>query len=259
MFTHRYPSFQKGRILKVGMLENLRDYPRSALELLYAAYSDGVLAGAEVCAKDGRLIISSGIVKREGRLYLMTSPYSLAYDATGRETLLKLRFEPVVTDSDFVIGETEAVLEEGTTLRGNELELARFKLKEGARLRSGYQSFSDMATEYNTLNIVHGCYAGLGQPTLAPELLRYFSSELLKTGTSNPYDIAFAMQSLNAERVSREVILLYVCNRTGGGYKEYTNGQLHRLLAKILDEAGGSGGMGRPELRRGGPQKMIVD
>ncbi|WP_339277875.1 hypothetical protein MKY59_12575 [Paenibacillus sp. FSL W8-0426] len=45
MFTHVYPHFQKGRILKTAMLEQLPDYPRDYLELCYRNYANALLPG----------------------------------------------------------------------------------------------------------------------------------------------------------------------------------------------------------------------
>lgn len=48
MLTHIVPKFEKGRILKTEMLENLRDYPRSFLDIRYQDFSDGIITGMNV-------------------------------------------------------------------------------------------------------------------------------------------------------------------------------------------------------------------
>ena len=45
MFCYETPQFKKKRLLRAEMLEQLRDYPRDYLEIMYAGYSDGVLCG----------------------------------------------------------------------------------------------------------------------------------------------------------------------------------------------------------------------
>ncbi|NEW09797.1 DNA and RNA helicase [Paenibacillus sp. SYP-B3998] len=258
MFTNVYPNFTKGRILKRDMLESLRDDPRRFTELSYQAYSDGILAGAEVRITAENLIVSSGLVKFGSRIYALEQDYSLSYSATGRETVLKIRFREAVAQLDFTLYNTDIVLDDDISLRGNELELGRFKLKEGAKLRSDYQSFADCATEYNTWNSIYTAYSALGQSSLSPALTRYFGAQLLSAGSSNAYDIAFAMQCLNQGTVNRDLILHYIGSRLGTGYKAYDNVHIHKYLTRILEETQG-GTRAKPDLRPGAPRRMIVD
>lgn len=48
MFCYETPQFKKKRLLRAEMLEQLRDYPRDYLEIMYAGYSDGVCAAADL-------------------------------------------------------------------------------------------------------------------------------------------------------------------------------------------------------------------
>ncbi|MFS0554740.1 DNA and RNA helicase [Brevibacillus sp. 179-C9.3 HS] len=259
MFSHLYPNFHKGRILKREMLESLRDYPRHFVDLYFHDYTDGIISGMDVTIGEGHLTIGRGIVKHQGRIYLFEREERVPYEAAGRETVLKIRFHEETSLTDYYAYETSYVLDTEIESRGDERELGRFKLKEGARLRADYQHLSDMATEFNTWNIVHVEYSGQNEPTLAPYILQYFASEMLNTGTNHPYDLAFAMQGLNAERVERQLILHYIGNRLGTGYREYTNLQILKYLARILDDAKNGGRSSKPEWKTGGRQRVIVD
>ncbi|MWC31388.1 DNA and RNA helicase [Paenibacillus sp. MMS18-CY102] len=258
MFTDRYPNFHRGRILKTEMLESLRDYPRSLAGLLWTEYSDGIVVGAEIRTDGDVLVVSRGIVKWGDRLYTLEEDIRVPYEANGRETAVKLRFHEPVTRSDIVYCETQIVADPDVAIRRDELELARFKLKEGARLRLDYTSFEDMTTEYNTLNLIHRQHIGRKRHTLSPAVTRYFATELLKSGTTDPYDVSFAMQCLNGSTVDRELIELYAANRLRSDRKPYDNAQLHRMLGRILDEAG-AGVRTRPDMRLGGARRVLVD
>jgi hypothetical protein len=257
MFTYSYPHFNKGRILKTSMLEGLRDFPRDYVELYYRGYADGILAGAEVEVFPDKLVVSPGMVLHKGRLYMLTEPMELVYQATGRVSVLKLRFTADETLSDMTISHSELLLDEETTCTSGELELARFKLKEGARLRRDYQTFADLATEFNTLHVIHVPYAAEGASTLSPVVMKDYAERLLRTGTSDPQDLVFAMMCLNEGTVVRNVILHHIASRLGLEYREYDNAQMHRYLDRILANAGrGTGRSGHPI---GGPHRMIVD
>ncbi|GAC41165.1 hypothetical protein [Paenibacillus popilliae] len=259
MFIHQIPHFHRGRILKTDMLENLRDFPRQFVDITYQSYSSGVLAGTEVWVGPHSLTVGKGIVKHEGRIYMLKQEHELPYRSTGRETVLKIRFHAKQPSSDFTTLPGEIVLDEDTPeVKADELELGRFKLREGAWLRGDYQSFADLSTEFNTLNVIHVPYAGLGQSTLSPFVLRYFAQELLKTGTEHAYDAAFAMLCLNGGAVERDVIQHYLGQRLGTGFRGLTNDRLYAGLRRVLNEAGSSRAMA-PDIRPGGRQRVIVD
>ncbi|WP_438347729.1 DNA and RNA helicase [Paenibacillus sp. FA6] len=258
MFTHLYPHFNKGRILKTEMLTNLRDFPREFVDIHYADYSDGIVTGANLKVGPKHLIISPGIVRHEGRLYILNESTEISYLATGKELALKIRFLEVKEGSDLTVYSSEMVLDEQVDCNSSELELGRFKLKEGARLRQDYQNFTDFTTEYNTLNVLHTSYAAHGESTLSPLIMRYFADQMLRSGSADPRDLVFAMMCGNEGTVSRSMILHYIAGRMGIAYKEYTHVQIHKHLGRILDNVR-SGGKARGSFSMGGPQRVIVD
>lgn len=238
------------------MLENLRDYPREFTDLYYQDYSDGILAGSTILVQESFLIISKGMVKYNGRIYALETDYQLPYSATGKETIIKVKFHQEQTHPDFKAYQSTIFIDNDCTIKRNELELGRFKLKEGARLRYQYEDFYDLATEFNTINYIHCQYAGIQVSTIHPLILRSYAKELLKHQPTNCYDISFAMQCLNNGRMEREVILFYIGNRLGVGYKEWTNEQIHHHLGSILQEVKGGK---QPPRGLARSQRMIVD
>lgn len=258
MFTHLYPHFNKGRILKTEMLTNLRDFPRDIVDIHYADYSDGIVTGANLEVSPTHLIISPGIVRHDSKLYILNHATEIAYLATGKELAVKIRFHEAREDNDLTKYASEIVLDEQIECHATELELGRFKLKEGARLRQDYQNFADFTTEYNTLNIVHTSYAAHGESTVSPLIMRYFADQMLRSGSADPRDLVFAMMCTNEGTVSRSLILHYISGRMGTAYKDYTNSQIHKHLGRILDNVR-SGGKARGSFSSGGPQRVIVD
>lgn len=257
MFINAFPKFQRGRILKTEMLENLRDVPRDLWDIYLHGYSDGIVAGAELTAADNIVIIAKGIVKYQGRLYLLAKGARLPAPADGREALIKVKFDPPAEGGDFLIHAARIAIE-SDPLQCNELELGRFKLNEGAQLRWAYVDFLDFITEYNTINIVHAPYAGPGKSTISPSILDYFVNVVKKSGSSNPHDIYFTMQFLNDRIMARETILYYLANRLGLGFKDYTNLEIYHHLKTILKELQ-SGVKRNVEDSSRRPVRIIVD
>jgi len=100
--------------------------------------------------------------------------------------MLKLRFLPQSESKDFILFKTDIFLDDTTELREDEMEICRFKLKAGSRLRQDYVDFHDLNTEFDTLNILHVPYAGMDLPTIAPYVTRYFAKEAYPLTVGNP-------------------------------------------------------------------------
>lgn len=257
MFANHYPHFQKGRILKREMLENLRDYPRDFLDSYFQDYSNGIITGVDLLVADTSIHITRGIVKHNAKLYTLQRSYELPYKATEQETILKIQFAEEENNLDFTNFTTTIVLDHDMHLAPNEIEIARFKLKAGTKLRSEPIDFLDFATEYNTVNYLHCQYAGIQKSTYHPKVLQYFAKELLESRPTNPYDITFAFECLNQERVQRAVIELYISNRLELEFQTFSASQIHKYLYRILSEAKNGGR--RAGHSQGRPKRMIVD
>lgn len=238
------------------MLENLRDYPRDFTELYYQDYSDGIVVGTTISVQESFLVISKGMVKFNGRIYALETDFELPYSATGKETIIKVKFHDEQIHPDFIAFQSTIFLDDNRSIQNGELELGRFKLKKGARLRCQFEDFYDFATEFNTINFIHCQYAGIQASTLHPLIVHSFAKELVRYELVNSYDISFVMQCLNNRRIERAAILFYIGNRLGVGYKDWTNEQIHQQLGYILQEVKGGKQPPRGLVRS---QRMIVD
>jgi hypothetical protein len=258
LFENQLPNFGKGRILKTEMLENLRDFPREFWRIALQNYSDGIITGADLIVGENAITVKPGIIKYGERIYLLQNLYETPYYHTNRDMTIKVIFLDTVMSSDFTFYKTKILIDELANQGPGELELGRFKLREGAILRSDYTDFFDFTTEYNTINIVHAEYAGVRQSTLHPKVTQYFGQLLLKSASENPYDASFAMQCLNQDRVERDLITLYLVRRLGIPIKEYSNRELYKYLTSIVREQ--EGGIRRnPDVKQKRPGRIMVD
>jgi hypothetical protein len=229
-YTDFYPSFIEKHTLKPRQLELVRDFPREMETLRYADYADGILFGCRVSAGK-EITVSPGVVLREGFFFRMTSPVSVPYSPSEDIQYLKIRFaEEVLADEDISERNAKIVLD-GELPGENETELARFNLKEGARLRSDYTGFNDLDTEFDTLCPVHSpCAAPFGE-TLLPFVTTLFAKEMLSRKPETREDVMFAYFCLGAERVSRDILQDYLCTESIKPSELY--GALKEKLASI--------------------------
>lgn len=253
----KYPYFNKDRILKIEMLENMRDFPRDALDVFTEDLSDGIVCGLTPIVDKDMITFSKGIVKYRGLVYVLSNPAEIRYGVTETDVMIKLNFHEKTKDKDYQTQYISITIDPDLALSENQIEIGRFKLKSGAYLRSDYQDLYDFTTEYNTINIVHVLYAGYQQPTLSHLILKYFARKALDTRTKNTMDIAFCMACLNSGRIEREVLLTYIAHKLEEEIKPASNEQLHRKLVKILEAIKReNAGLKR---RWAGERKIIVD
>ncbi len=256
MFRYEYPIFEHKNLLKKSMLDALRDYPLSLSRMLFEGYGDGILEGCGLSWEKDVLYLGTGLLHYQGSLYRMEEPCPLECPATDQLTYLKVRFSTMNYERGRRGGIGEILLNTVPAENG-EIELGRFRLQEGARLRTEYENFEDYQTEYDTVNRIHVPYAGAGGAGLWPQLLRVYAQELLETGTKDVHDISFAMTVLGADgHVALECIRWYLLRSGDEVAKKLPNGECYRKLLHLLKirKSGGTGWQ-QPE---GGRGQMIL-
>lgn len=236
MFQFSYPLFEHKNILKKAMLDELRDYPLTLSKMLFEDYGNGVLEGCEISWDDHVLRVEPGLLLYGGNIYRMEEACSFACPPTDRLTYIKVRFVTVDYERDHMGGAGEISLSELLPENG-EMELGRFRLQEGARLRCSYENFEDYQTEFDTVNRIHVPYCSAGGTGLWPGLLCDYAKELLESGTQDAFDIAFAMQILGAKgRIACGLTKYFVEKNAGINAGQLTNASLYGQLLHILKE-----------------------
>lgn len=256
---HIYPAFERGRILKKELLWALRDYSYSALQLQYREYPDGILSGCSIRTEgSGVLWIGQGIIKCQGFIFLITGEEQVMYAPTDRYTSLKFRVEAKEELADYTRYTTDFVLDKSLERQPNEIEICRFKLKEGARLRTDYKDFFDIQTEFDTVNLADATWSAAGGNTLSKEVTDCFARKVLECGSAQDSDAQFAYLLLQGkEAVRREVLEDYITRKTGRAAGHRSQQELFHALEAALDDIRRGSDMRRPE-RRGLEQRMIV-
>ncbi len=241
MFRNIYPIFESKKVLKKEMLENLRDYPRTLFDIQYRGYSDGILYGCGLESADTELTILPGVILYKGIPYFMEEPHVVPCEAQGTLTYIKVCFADKESGAGREEYRGQICLDGQEPDADRELELGRFKLQPGARLRTEYVDLGDYVTEYDTVNRIHVPYAAPGRRVVWPQILRCFAGEMMRRGLHDQWDCAFCMGCMQMrDAMPYEAIQSYINIRLEQE-QEYTNEQIYRALQRILREAGGNG------------------
>lgn len=143
MFQNIYPVFETKKLLKKEMLDSLRDFPRELFDLQYRGYSDGILMGCELEGYEGGLKIMPGILYYQGIPYFLKRPFDISVQADGNLAYLKVRFLGKTVGARQEEYLSQIYIDGRIPDTNCELELGRFKLQVGARLRTEYVDFGD--------------------------------------------------------------------------------------------------------------------
>ncbi|NRT73841.1 hypothetical protein [Clostridium beijerinckii] len=259
MFQNNYPLFNSGRLLKIEMLEELRNFPRGFFDARIKGYSNGIICGCEIEVSDNYIRILEGIIKYQDVIYLLKEDIKVEYTCNNKLMLLKIKFLPEIQDSDFKMNSTEVYLDEKLDIKENEIEICRFKLRAGAKLRTDHTDFIDLSTEYDTVNTIYAPYAAYGNSSLSPEILRRFGRELLECNLSEAWDISFAMMCVQSkDAIQKEIIISYLVNKLDIEVKDYNNEDLYLYLLEVLRSAK-DGAKGNGRRGNGRFKKILID
>lgn len=232
--TKYCPRFSDGAILRAEKLQQLIDQAFTLPNLIYNGYSDGVVSGLEVTEEKGNLVISPGLISFKNEVFVIEKSFVIPYEATNQTSYLKLGYDGC---SEGVAGREyyffiELNLESATN---EQIELCRFKLQEGAKLRTKYDDFEDMNTEFDTLNLIHVPYASKDNSTLHPKILKVYAKELLMLKPQNILDQSFCVQ-IQSSQLSFNIdgIISYIEIKTENEIEQYTNVKIYNELLFIL-------------------------
>ena len=240
MFYYEVPQFEKKRLLRTEMLEQIRDLPRDYLEILYAGYSDGILYGCTPRWTERKLVIGPGILRYHEHLYFMKEPFQMRCENQDKIRYLKVQFQTPVKENGSLIGKTRIYLDSIVPDPVDEIELCRFRLQEGARLRYIYENFADCITEFDTIHLVNVPWASPEKPSLHPIILKQFAVEIVKKRDKDALDSSFAINILaNKGIMTEDAVRMYIdtCigNEAGKGNEGLYYGLMEILKTRSSD------------------------
>lgn len=236
---NRYPRFAGGRILKKESLWDLRDYAYGSTQLFYMDYTDGIIKGCRVRVEGNRLVIGKGILKCGDFIYLMQEEEAVPFEAENRLTVLKAAFTVKRGNPDYLAYQVSFFLDPDPVRKQGQIELCRFHLRTGSVLRDRYKDFSDMRTEYDTINLIHATVAGRGQERLHPEVMLRFAEEMTLQKGKQAVDSCFCYQILNtAGEADSQIVQAYLADKGEEDYghsdRENNREWLYEKLSTLL-------------------------
>ncbi|WP_459195393.1 hypothetical protein [Wukongibacter baidiensis] len=222
------------------MLDKLRDFPIDIVNILTQDYSNGILTGCDIAVEEDKILVKPGIIVFDKNIYFIKEELSIKYSSNEKLTVLKMRLHKRKNSPDFFEFKGEIFLDEDVSTKSHEFELCRFKLRHKARLRIEHESFEDLSTYYNTVNIINTQYSAPEESTVSPYISSNFAKEMFKYKLEDPFDISFCMLCLNEKRIQRSLIRQYINSRLSINRDKFSNEEIYKYLLDILLNVRGS-------------------
>lgn len=234
MAENIYPLFERNRIMRKEFLWALRDYSYGFMRLEYEKYADGILEGLDLHVTKDAIKIGTGIVKYHDSIILFEKEELISYEPTEQFRSLKLKMKQEKKSDDYILNSATPFLDADLERKEDEIEICRFKLKAGARLRNDYIGFYDIETEFDTVNLVNATWAAVEKPGLCPAITRYFAKEAIKCKLHSR-DASFTALCLNTTKsIAPDVVAEYIRAKLEIENMEFTNQQTFEHLEMIL-------------------------
>ncbi len=208
------------------------------------------------------LHIGAGMIKCQNFLFLLQKEERVRYAPADQYVSLKFRIIKREELSDYTRYTTEFALDDRLERTQNELEICRFKLKEGAGLRTEYKDFYDIQTKYDTVNLADADWSAQGGRALSKEVTDYFAKKVLECENAEDKDIQFAYFLLHSrEAVSYQILNDYIARKSEAGNFRSTYAvegeEAFRKLEDILNEIR-TGGNSRKNVKTVRNERMII-
>ena len=214
MFVRKELTFPHKAVLTAAMLRELYDYPRELSRLMFNEFCDGIVCGLDFSIKDGELILSSGLVRFDGEIFMLTDDLNLS--ALAEEKSLLADREYFISLEKFSRKQEPCLTEKTLALTFTERKPA-FSL--GKFIFRGRRNFYlpeltdepfDEIFSRSKLNLFDVPFAAKNAPTFHPLLFRLVKKFLARKKNRTPFDYALFVQLQNNDTLSIETLAEYI-------------------------------------------------
>ncbi|RKJ44891.1 hypothetical protein D7X25_24625 [bacterium 1XD42-8] len=243
------------------MLTALRDLAWLKEQIAYLDYPKGIIYGCKLRVENQHISIGPGQIKCRDYVFLLGEEERIEYVSTQNYVSLKFKVREREEFSGYIRYKTCFFLDASLELLDDEVELCRFKLKDGARLRTEYKDFYDIQTEYDTLNLAHATWSAADGNSLSKEVTDFFARKVLACEEAGEGDPQFAYLLLQSrEAVRTELLKDYLMGKTGQKQKEdFVPEDAFYKLEQVLKDIRGGGNAKRDRGTRKRERLIVWD
>ncbi|WP_295093338.1 hypothetical protein [Ruminococcus sp.] len=185
------PSFNRGSVLKQKMLDALRDFPHTALDVMYSDYGEGIISGFEVKPVSNKCFqVSPGLLKYNDKIYVLAEALSIEPKTEKHYVYISLQ---KIDNPDGI----DVVIQCDQIDEPNDEKFELFRYTMNAEMFVYKDMYELLSSPMNRINQSYCKCSVIGGNTLHPYYFQLFANAVLESSNASQNDIAFAYQCLN--------------------------------------------------------------
>ncbi|MDR3222530.1 MAG: hypothetical protein LBT66_02160 [Methanobrevibacter sp.] len=237
LIDNKIPILKRGNILDSNILNNIQDSPYDYLKLLYLDYSNGIISGIKLYAKEYKLIIGEGIVKWNNFYYKITNKIEIDIPFEDGDYIFKIKFHPSksIEIEKYTLYQMEIFHTFDIKEKEDEMEIVRIKRREGAIIRN-ITIFTGINEEYNIINEITKAQSTSTGKSFPDNLLKLYAMEIFEKKEFDQIDEYFCHSIINSQ-ITRESLRQYIKHKLQSDINEKGNSDninIYKLLEKIF-------------------------
>jgi len=210
-------SFEPGNMLTIDMLRTMYESPKEIQEHIFKDYSNGIISGMDIKEENGILIITSGIYKSAGNLFILDKDWS-SEDSSFKEG----KNYVVYIESDRGMLKTYSQMKENVIINRAEIKVSLesdMDNKEKIILCEfkGKPKIPKNCEEliygiFYVLNFCHSCYK---EPVYHQLVFRIIYNKLCEKDNKHPFDYMLMSEIAKSGIIPLAIIKQYITETFG--------------------------------------------
>lgn len=223
---YKVPKFLSNTILRSLDLQEINKNIKNASFLEYDDFEDGIISGLIAYTDENKIFVKKGIYKWNDEVTFLDKELSIKIPEKEGEYILYIKSK--IEEEEYSIN--KIIYLELTNNKEKELELARFHIREGAKLNNNDYDIKKYNIEYNTLNFNEVIYSKTG---INPTILKKWGNNMLNLNLKNAFD-QFISSMCYMKIVNKNLLIKYICKTLCIEEKNYSNSKIIEYLYNIL-------------------------
>ena len=240
--------FESGNVLSAKMLEETYRYPRDFLKVFHNKFCNGIVAGLDFETRDNDVYLTSGIVKMNGRFFILSEDVNLDewFKSQNLESqadyCLFLNYEDVLEGLNFGISsQSRLTLQIKNRQSSNSLLLGKYRCRSDVgillpSLNSSRDPFEEFV-QPSFLQLLDAEYAHpRGGLTYHPLIFRAIQNYLEQKFPLSPYDFTLLTEIQNHGIVAKSTLKSYIAvnQKISSISDQMTNEEFFQMLVKCV-------------------------
>lgn len=237
--------FERGSILTKNIIQNIYDYPRDLINIMYSNYPDGIIKGLEIHKKDNNIFLSKGILKYDNEYFFlkenldMESLFNNLNEGTSYAIYFENKGECKVEDN-FISHKLELKIiscDDYKKLDNSKVFfLGEFTYNDETKIKFPNELIDLKKKRHSCFNNINVNYSGYKENTFCPNIGQLILNHLKLKKNISPLDFTLMCELSKEQTLSYETICFYIKNVINKDVYDLSREEVFDFFVDSLDK-----------------------